>query len=129
MATFPVSIEDIEARWRPLSSEERTLASALMSDAWEVILLRRDPTIETRLEAGTLSPGVVRYVVSAMVLRVLKNPEGKRQESLDDYSYTRDASLSSGSLHVSPDELALLAPESTTGRSRRSVRLVAYGEL
>jgi hypothetical protein len=57
-----------------------------------------------------LSPALVIPVVVAMVVRVLRNPDGKPQESLADYAYTRDAVSASGELTVTDDELELLAP-------------------
>jgi len=124
----PVTPSDLVDRLgRPLTPTETTTATALLVDAWAV-LLARDPSIDTRLTDSSLSPDLVRVVVSAMVLRVLRNPDGKRQEAIDDYSWTRDTSLAGGSLYVSDDELALLAAP-YTGSTRGSVRMVAYGEL
>lgn len=125
----PVTTSDIAARWRPLSTEETAVATALLADAW-AILTARDSTIEGRLSAtpATLDVALVRAVVTAMVLRVMRNPDGKRQESIDDYSWTLDNAVSSGFLYVTDDELALLRAPSTAS-TRGSIRLVAYGEL
>jgi len=124
----PVTTTDLAARLgRALTADETTQANALLADAW-AILTARDATIDTRLTASTLDAGLVVAVVCAMVLRVLRNPDGKRQEAIDDYSWTRDTSIAAGSLYVSDDELALLAAP-YTGTTRGSVRLVAYGEL
>lgn len=125
----PVTVGDIEARFRPLTAAEQIVAQSLLDDAW-AILMARDATIDTRLSAtpATLDAALVRAVESAMVLRVLRNPDGKRQESIDDYSWTLDTAISSGMLYVSDDELALLAAP-FTGTTRGSVRLVAYGDL
>lgn len=120
----PASIADIEARWRPLAAAELTNASALLDDAWALLVGRR-PNIESDLVAGAVSTGNVVRVVSAMVLRVLRNPDGKVEETIDDYRYKRDALLASGALHVTDDELADVTP----GRRRRSsIRLVTYGD-
>ena len=125
----PVTTSDIAARWRTLTTEETAVAQALLDDAW-AILIARDPSIDTRVSADppTLDAALVRAVVSAMVLRVLRNPDGKRQESIDDYSWTRDNSVSAGALYVSDDELDLLAAP-YVATTRGSVRLVAYGDL
>lgn len=122
-----VIVADIEDRWRPLSAAERQVASSLLVDAWAV-LVSHDPTIATRITAATLDPALLRTVLVAMVLRVMRNPEGKRQESIDDYSWTLDSAVSTGALYVSADELRLLAAP-YTGTTRGSLRLVAYGEL
>lgn len=124
----PVTTSDLAARLgRSLTPAETTLAQALLDDAW-AILTARNTTIDARLTAATLDPALVRAVETAMVLRVLRNPDGKKQEAIDDYSWTRDTAISSGALYVSDEELALLsAPYTDT--TRGSVRLVAYGEL
>lgn len=120
----PATVEDIEARWRPLSAQETTNAEALLDDAWALLLGRR-PTLEADITAATVSEENAIRVVVAMVLRVLRNPDGKLEESIDDYSYRRDSATSTGGLYVTSDELADLTP----GRRRqRSVRLVAYGD-
>jgi hypothetical protein len=107
----PVTARDVETRWHPLSDAERDLAKHLLVDAW-AILLARVPTLESRLGASppTLSKALVVTVETAMVLRVMRNPEGKRQESIDDYSWTRDNAVSAGLLYLGDDELALLVP-------------------
>jgi hypothetical protein len=121
----PATVADIEARWRPLTAQETTNADALLADAWALLIARR-PTLEADITAGTVSTENVVRVVVAMVLRVLRNPDGKLEESIDDYTYRRDSAVSTGSLYVTPDELADLTP----GRRRqRSVRLVAYGDV
>jgi hypothetical protein len=50
----------------------------------------------------------VRMVIANAVIRVLKNPDGKRQESIDDYSWTRDRVLSAGVLYLTDDEWRIL---------------------
>lgn len=123
----PVTPSDVAARWRPLTDAEIIQVGHLLDDAW-ALLKSRDTTIDARTTTGTLDAGLLRVVECAMVLRVMRNPEGKRQESIDDYSWTRDNAVSSGLLYVSDDELALLrAPYTKT--TRGSVRLVAYGDL
>lgn len=103
----PVTVTDLEFRWRPLTPAESTTAWALLEDAWAVLTVRA-PALESRLVAETVSMGAVVQVVTAMVLRVLRNPDGKRQVSIDDYSYTIDQARSTGGLYVSDSELELL---------------------
>lgn len=120
----PTTIADLESRWRPLTEDESVNATALLEDAW-VMLLARRPSVEANIAAGTVAGANVRRVVCAIVLRVLRNPEGKLEEAIDDYRYRRDSLISSGVLHVTPDELADITP----GRNRnRSTRLVIYGD-
>lgn len=120
----PASTDDIEARWRTLTGQETTNAEALLEDAWALLLGRR-PSLDVDLAAETVSEANVIRVVCAMVLRVLRNPDGKLEEAVDDYHYRRDSVASTGLLHVTADELADITP----GRRRRSsVRLVIYGD-
>lgn len=120
----PTTIADIEARYQTLTAQQTTNANAYLTDAWELLLSRR-PNLEADMTAGTVRTGNVRRVVAAIVIRILKNPDGKKSEGVDDYQYTRHELLASGLLHVMPDELADITP----GRKRRrSVRLVAHGE-
>lgn len=121
----PTTIADLEARWRPLSDTEAVNADALLADAWWMLTARR-PSLDADVVAGSVASGNVVRVVSAMVLRVLRNPEGYRSETVDDYAYTRDELVSSGALHVTADELADVTPNGS--RRVASVRLVAYGD-
>jgi hypothetical protein len=120
----PATIADIEARWKPLSDQQVTNASAYLDDAWWMLLGRR-PNLETDISEGTVTAGNVIRVVSAMVLRILKNPEGKASEQIDDYKYTRHELIAQGLLSVTSDELADITPGR---RRRRSIRLVKDGD-
>ena len=110
MAANPATFADVESRWRPLSTAEQTVATALLGDAW-LLLKLADSTIETRLDAdpATLDDELVKMVLANMVLRVLRNPDGVRQESIQDYSVTHDAATASGMLTVTDAELDLLS--------------------
>lgn len=115
MAVNPVTLADVEARFRTLTDEETAVAEALLADAWAILLVTV-PTLATRISSGAAPLEVVAFVESSMVLRVLRNPNGVKQWSVDDYSETRDSTLSAGSLYASPEEVALL---NGTGASRR----------
>lgn len=115
----PVQVTDLEARWRPLSDAEKTVAEALLGDAWAIIL-NRFPDMEDRLsESGSFA--ILEAVECAMVLRVLRNPDGKVQESIDDYAWTRDRSVSAGELYLSEREETLLSPGGAAGNQAFSV--------
>lgn len=123
MASNPATPGDIEDRWRPLTDSEYFVANALLGDAW-LLLLKADPTIATRLDAvpATLDSGLVRIVLVEMVKRVLRNPDGISQESIQDYSYTRDRATASGLLVVTDEELDLLASDDTTASDAFTIR-------
>jgi hypothetical protein len=109
----PAHPTDVAARWRPLSTEETTVAQTLLFDAWIKLkrhATRRDVDVEEAILTDVdLSNEVIRVLATA-VLRVLKNPEGKDQESIDDYSYTRNGNVASGELGFTDDELDDLFP-------------------
>lgn len=120
----PATVHDLEERWRPLSEQQSINAVAYLDDAWAMLLSRR-PGLEDDLTDGAVSERNVVRVVAAMVLRILRNPEGKASEQIDDYKYTRTELSASGLLHVTPDELADITPGR---RRRRSIRLVRDGD-
>lgn len=108
----PATIEDVANRWRPLTDQEQLTASTLLDDAWRLIKVKIS-TVETRVTDTTLDVGLVVMVQCAMVKRVLQNPDNKRQEQIEDYSYQRDDSPS-GELFIADDELALLDEVAST---------------
>lgn len=121
----PVAVADLVARWRPLSTAETALGQLLLDDAW-ALLLYKIPDLEARLAVVGGDPvldTLVTQVEVAMVRRVMSNPDGIRQESVGQWSYTRDSSLASGALYASTEELALLSP----GASGDSFTIRPYG--
>lgn len=110
----PASTDDLEARWRPLSDQETTNGQTFLDDAWRM-LSRRIPTLEADIVTDAdLEAEVVRVSATA-VLRVMKNPDGYRQESIDDYAWTRDQAVSAGLLYFTAAEIATLSDNSQSG--------------
>ena len=107
----PVTLADIEARWRPLTDAERIVAATRLDDAWWLLQEpRHRPTLDDDLSAGTVARATVVRVVCDIARRVLQNPEGFEVESIDDWRGQRNALVASGVLHVTPDELAAVTP-------------------
>jgi hypothetical protein len=112
MAWPDVIANDIVSRYGPLNEAQTATIEALISDAQNILggaldgagIVAPEPLPER------LSAAYVR-IVATMVVRVLRNPDGKLQETLDDYSYRRDSAVSAGLLYVSDDELAQLRPD------------------
>lgn len=125
MADNPVEVPHIEARFRTLSDNEKVNAEAWIADSWEILTSRR-PSLSDDMDASTVSDNAVIRVISAMVIRRLQNPEGKSEESIDDYSYKRDPSTASGDLYVKNSEIDVVTPAVTGPRRTNSVRLVTY---
>lgn len=124
----PATIEDIDKRWRRLSTEETWTAEALLGDTWALVQLKV-PDIESRLAAGTVDLALVRMVVCGAVLRVLKNLDGKDTESIEDYSYTFGAGAAPGTLFLTDDEIRMLAPQAPGSASTTAAFTIRpYGE-
>lgn len=108
---------DVASRWRPLTDAETIVADTLLADAWRMIV-RRIPDVEDRMAdavSGVTYTADVVMVQANAVMRVLKNPDGMRSESIDDYSWTRDRTLSAGNLQITDDEWELLGAATGTG--------------
>ncbi|QXE36206.1 phage Gp19/Gp15/Gp42 family protein [Streptomyces sp. GMY02] len=105
------TLDDLADRLgRDLTDEEQRRATAWLDDA-TALILKRFP------QYATTPTAISTKVCCAMVLRVLGNPEGKRQESIDDYSYTIDSSRSRGEVYLSDDEVEELRPPKKTAFS------------
>lgn len=126
----PVTTADVAARYpEQLSTQQTINAQAYLADAWAMVLRRR-PALEANLAAAPplVTEADVRRVVANMVVRKLLNPEGKSEESIDDYRFKFGGDVF-GELYISDDELMDLTPATATSiAGRGSVRLVAYGE-
>lgn len=111
MATSPATQTDLSNRsLRALTTQELTVGTVLLGDAWNIIL-GQVPSVGTRLDTTPVDvvfKALVVQIECAMVLRVLNNPDGKFEESGDDYSYRRDSAVSTGALYLSDAEAGLL---------------------
>ncbi|TXS35722.1 hypothetical protein [Streptomyces sp. OR43] len=107
MATLATPADLADRLGRDLTDVEDRQAPALLDDATSVIIDRFP-------RYATVSTAVSKKVCCAMVLRVLRNPNGLRQESIDDYSYTVDSSRSAGEIYLTETEVDELRPPRTT---------------
>ena len=78
---YAVTPEDIEARWRPLSDDERSVAQELLDDA-AVLLDTRLPLLAEQVAAGVVSERLVVIALCDAVQRVLRNPDVQTSLSL-----------------------------------------------
>ena len=111
--TNPATTADLVSRWRPLTAQETTNGTTFLGDAWSMLKRKTadmDPSLDTQVGTdAALAAEVVRILATA-VLRVMKNPDGKRKESIDDYAWERDESISAGLLYFTDDELSDITP-------------------
>ncbi len=108
------SPEDVQATWRPLSDAEFEVAQTFSE--WASIKLRaRVPNLDVRIAAneGDLAD-LARFTVAAVVKRAMLNPDGWREEAIDDFRRVRDSAIASGALYVSPEDVADLMPRALT---------------
>lgn len=105
--TYATTVDVAVSLGRSLTSEEESQADALLARA-ELLILRRLPDLAARIVADATLEDVVVLVESDAVARVLRNPDGVYQERIDDYSFTRDRSISGGGLYISDDEWDML---------------------
>lgn len=109
MAVY-AQISDVEAQWRPLQGGETTAATALLERVSALMRLHvadLDAQVAAKPDLALVASGVA---VDA-VLRVLRNPDGKVSEQIDDYSYRRSDAVADGSLYLTDSEVALIGGE------------------
>jgi hypothetical protein len=106
---------DIVAAWIGDDAPEDLAKVAVWVDKAERLLRSKVPTLQGRLDASADDdlPGNVQDVVTAMVQRVFRNPEGVRQRQEGTGPFTGSVTYGGdqpGALWVTEQELALLAP-------------------
>ena len=103
---------------RDLTQAEHAYAIRLLKWA-EILIQARHPDL------SALNTEAVILVESQAVARVLRNPDGKYQESVDDYSSMRDRVGADGLLRITDEEWALLSPSQASSGGAFSVDTVA----
>lgn len=78
-------------------------------------IAKTERIIAARLgDLGNLDRQILADVISEVVARRARNPDGKRNERIDDYSYTLDAAASAVELTLTADEWARLSQDGST---------------
>lgn len=94
---------------RPISDPDEVAQIQVWLDGVELV-------IETRLgDSGELNLDVVKYVEAESVARRARNPEGKIQERIDDYSAGWSTESARAALYITDDEWSMLDPGGSTG--------------
>ena len=109
------NLTDVSERLgRPITDpDEVAQVNAWIGDV-ESLIRARLPELMPGGE-GQPSLDVVTMVVSNAVIRKVKNPDGKQNERIDDYSYGLTEEAARGALFLTDEEWALLAPASSSG--------------
>lgn len=105
------TVTDVQVRLgRPITdATEIAQVNAWLSDL-EALIKVRIPDLSQRVLDGVLDSEVVKLVEAQAVVRKVKNPDGKQNERVDDYSYGLTADAARGDLFLTDDEWALLLP-------------------
>lgn len=111
------NLTDVSTRLgRPIvSAGEVAQVNAWLSDI-ETLILSRIPDLQARVLAvgSTLLAATVAMVEANAVVRKVKNPDGKQNEKVDDYSYGLNTDAARGELFLTDDEWVLLTPASSS---------------
>jgi DNA-binding transcriptional LysR family regulator len=94
---------------KELTPAQESTATAKIEQLTASIRMRY-PDIDLRMASSASLETVVRRTVAAAVARVLRNPDGKIQETIDDYSYRRADAVAEGVLQLTDIEWGLLGP-------------------
>lgn len=112
---------DVAARWRPLTDEETTTATALIADASNMIRTRW-PSIDDRIAAGTVRAATVLRIVAAMVKRamIVGSNEGvtKASETRGPFSMSAEFANPNANLYFTAEDVRALDPRE--GKPRRA---------
>lgn len=105
--------QDVIDRWVGAGAPTDTdLVSALIADA-EAVILAEYPKIQDRIDDDLLPVGTVVMVVSRMVTRLLRNPEGLTywQQNTGPFGQGKNYGSGNADIWMSGDEVKLLAPK------------------
>lgn len=108
-----VTPQDVLDRWVGAGApSDDDLTQAIIDDA-EAVVLSEYPRIQERIDAGTLPLQSVRLVVTRMVTRVLRNPEGLTywQQTTGPFGSARNYGSNPQDLWMTPEEEEMLAPK------------------
>lgn len=112
-------VGDVSAQHGSMGLAEESLAGWLLRNASNMLRGQR-PLIDQQIREGKISRDMAALAVTNMVLRVLRNPQGLRSETVGPFSRSWDTTTAAGLLVVTNDELALVEPNGAT-QSGRSV--------
>lgn len=93
---------------------DETLQQHWLDVAWRQ-LQREDQTLVARIEAGSIDAATVADVVTAAARRVLRNPDGREEESgaIDDYRESWKNADATEDIYFTAAELRRLRASST----------------
>lgn len=103
------AVGDVSAQFGTLTAAQEGITAFLLRAASSMIR-HAYPYVDAQLAAGRLDPDLVALAAANMVLRVLRNPNGLRGETVGPFSRTYDTTTAAGLLVISATEEGLLVP-------------------
>lgn len=102
-------ITDVSARLgRAITSAAEVLQVETWIDDAERLITRRIPDLAARITSGAISADDVVRVAAQAVVRKVKNPDGKQNERIDDYSYGLVKEAAQAEIHITDEEWEIL---------------------
>ena len=105
-----ITADDVAASLgRPITTREEIA----QVNAWI-----RDAEVITRVTVGdlpTLDQDILKTVLTRAVVRKALNPEGKKDERIDDYSYGLSADVARADVFLTDEEIRWLTPSNSDG--------------
>lgn len=118
--TFLASPQDVADRWRPLSTDEVSLAAALLGDASSIVRAQY-PGIDASITSGALPADNVTAVVAGMVKRamILGDNEGVKSDTqtVGPFSLSRQYQSAVSSLAINDTDALLILGYRAAGQS------------
>lgn len=109
MATY-ATVTDLEVKWQQTLTTSQAAMAAVLLDEGEAILLGQVPGLAAAVVAGSVSPILVRKVLTDAVLRVMRNPSGVTTQVVGPESATFSGQAQRAELQFLASELALITP-------------------
>lgn len=103
------AIGDVTGQFGQLTAAQEGTTSFLIRAA-SAMVRHAFPYVDLRLASGRLNPDLVALAVANMVLRVLRNPNGLKAETVGPFSRTYDTGLAAGLLVITATDAGMLTP-------------------
>lgn len=120
MADF-ATWQDVQERWRPLTSAEQGVATALLGDVSDMIRARF-PDVDARIANGSLTAATVKRIAASAVKRAMINSgsEGleSRAQTAGPFSVSDKFANPAGNLYLTSDDIRLLGGEYSAASAR-----------
>lgn len=103
------AVGDVSAQFGTLTGAQEGIVSFLLRAA-SAMIRHAYPYIDVQIAAGRVDPDLAALAVANMILRVLRNPNGLRSETVGPFSRSYDTGTAAGLLVITSTEAGLLVP-------------------